>query len=590
MKILDSVENYIISEFTDRALLLTGGWGVGKTYFWKNSILPIIKKNSLNPIYISLHGVSTLEQLEAQFLTSLLPGKMQKRVYRNAVNIVSKKLLGSGINEVFKGIKWPELSNAIICYDDLERNRIELDELWGFINYYIEHVNLKTIIISNEEEIEKPFYRNKKEKNISRSIQFTVDIEIVYDSLISKYKSPNQEFHSFLEDQKSIIINNLKKFKIENLRTVSLFLENFRTTFNHSHPERYSFHKVILFSLIITNEFALGNLFSADLSDFKGLNRISTDTVVVNSLRREQEQKETTAQPSEKGYDEMVYEKYLSNDLDDYIFLPSIFKYIVAGLLDVDGIKKETNLSPPQNVPEHIAVMESLMTYGFTKLKDHEFNEMLPKLLSWTENGAYSVYSYTRIANGLDFYRRSGLLSLTKQELEDKLLSGLEKAFVNSDYNQSVFDNTFAFAATGEIEQKIRDKLKKINSDLQAQQLEKQFDEMLKLLKNNDHDQFVELMEKSKFDQFLKYGEPKKLIDTLLECTNETLFYFEQVIFGRYDYNTVYEFMQAELDFLAEANKLIKAQMNNNPEEQLNAFLLRSISDKLSDIEARLNK
>ena len=590
MKVINSVENYIISEFTDRALLLTGGWGAGKTYFWKNSILPIIKKNNLNPIYLSLHGVSTLEQLEAQFLTALLPGKMQKRVYRNAVNIVSKKLLGSGINEVFKGVKWPELSNALICYDDLERNKIDLDELWGFINYYIEHINLKTIIISNEGEINKPFYKDKKEKNISRSIQFAVDINDVYDSLISKYESPNQDFHKFLKNQKTSIVHYIEKFNIENLRTVSLYLENLRTIYNQAHPERHSFHKVVFFCLIVTNEFALGNLSSSDLNDFKGLNKISTDTVVVNSLRREREKKNDNDQEPEKEYNELVYEKYLSSDLDDFTFLPCTFKYIVAGTLDVNGIHRETDLAPPKNVSEHILVMESLMTYEFRKLPDKEFNEILPKLLKWTEKGAYPIYSYTRIAKGLDFYRESGLLKLTEKELEDKILTGLKSAFANSDYNPSVFDNIFAFAADRAIEQRIREELKELNDNLHAQQLSNQFEEMLELLLTNNHDRLVEQMGKSKFDKILQHGNPKNLVNTLLKCTNEALFFFEQIISERYNYGNISEFMTEELDFISKTNELIKTELSTRNEQQLSTFLLKSIYAKLSDVESRLKK
>ena len=589
MKVIDSVENYITSEFTDRALLVTGGWGAGKTYFWKNSILPIIKKNHLNPIYISLHGVSTLEQLEAQFLTSLLPSKMQKTVYQNAVNIVSKKLLGSGLNEVFKGAKWPELNNAIICYDDLERNKIELDELWGFINYYIEHVNLKTIIISNEEEIKKEFYKSKKEKNISRSIQFTVDIEDVYDSLILKYKSPNQEFYSFLENQKRTVIDYLKKFEIENLRTVSLFLENIRTIYNHGHSKRHSFHKVILFSLIITNEFALGNLSSADLSDYKGLNKNPID-MVARSLMRQPEREEETQLQTVKTYLETIHEKYLSHDGDDYFFFPATFKYIVAGLLDIDAIRKETDLPLPQKTPEHISVLDTLMNPEFRKLKNEDFNELLPKFLNWTEEGVYSIYDYTRIASGLDFYRTNGLLVSTEKKLEGMLFRGLKEAFKNSNYNQSLYDNIFAFDPKCDLERKIRNELKILNTNLCAHQLGNQFNKVLELLEQEEHNQLIELMEKLRMDQFLEYGDPKRLVNTLLNCTNETLFYFEQIIFNRYNYSNVSDFMMRELDFITEANKQIKAFLSTSPREQPNAFLLKSISDKLSDTETRFNK
>ena len=46
-------------------------------------------------------------------------------------------------------------SNKIFCFDDLERCKIPLPEVLGYINDYVEHKNLKVVFLSNEKEISK---------------------------------------------------------------------------------------------------------------------------------------------------------------------------------------------------------------------------------------------------------------------------------------------------------------------------------------------------------------------------------------------------------------------------------------------------
>ncbi|WP_315021148.1 P-loop NTPase fold protein, partial [Capnocytophaga leadbetteri] len=64
-KIIDIVKDYLIKE-SNNALLITGQWGVGKTYFFDNKLSEEIKGISIKknesvkykPIRISLSGVT----------------------------------------------------------------------------------------------------------------------------------------------------------------------------------------------------------------------------------------------------------------------------------------------------------------------------------------------------------------------------------------------------------------------------------------------------------------------------------------------------------------------------------------------------
>ncbi len=53
----------------------------------------------------------------------------------------------------------------ILIFDDLERCSINIINLLGYINFFVEHQSYKVILIANEEELEKTEkYRSNKRK------------------------------------------------------------------------------------------------------------------------------------------------------------------------------------------------------------------------------------------------------------------------------------------------------------------------------------------------------------------------------------------------------------------------------------------
>ena len=65
--LVESILDYIRSDYTDYAIMINGEWGSGKTYFWNNKIKPKIDGMQFNgkkysTIYMSLYGISNLEE------------------------------------------------------------------------------------------------------------------------------------------------------------------------------------------------------------------------------------------------------------------------------------------------------------------------------------------------------------------------------------------------------------------------------------------------------------------------------------------------------------------------------------------------
>lgn len=70
--ITDSVINYIKMN-NSGALLITGNWGCGKTYYMKETVLPAIKKNlDRNIVIVSLFGLNSLNEIPERFFYAYL--------------------------------------------------------------------------------------------------------------------------------------------------------------------------------------------------------------------------------------------------------------------------------------------------------------------------------------------------------------------------------------------------------------------------------------------------------------------------------------------------------------------------------------
>lgn len=178
--IVNTVMDYIKENIYNYAVMIDGDWGSGKTYFIKNKLIPEIKEkyNDKKIIYISLYGISLLPEIDKQLYMSKYVNGDEK-----TFNVASSAMsLGFDYLKA-KGIKWNEKNirnlfrnllsiglNSILIFDDLERCKIPINDLLGYINQFVEHQNLKVIILANEKEINKIVDKNLELKYLIASL------------------------------------------------------------------------------------------------------------------------------------------------------------------------------------------------------------------------------------------------------------------------------------------------------------------------------------------------------------------------------------------------------------------------------------
>lgn len=175
-EIIKIISEYIENKNTDYAIMIDGEWGSGKTHFilkkLKVELNNVWKKNKkeIKFIYVSTYGVKDTIELDnkiyEEIIKEFLPEKIKKK-YKDIENG-----LGSLYEIIKEFTKWPNISknsirslieilqkrnqkNYVLIFDDLERSEMPITELLGYINEFVEHKEMKTVIIANEKEILK---------------------------------------------------------------------------------------------------------------------------------------------------------------------------------------------------------------------------------------------------------------------------------------------------------------------------------------------------------------------------------------------------------------------------------------------------
>ena len=251
-QLISYLDEYLQMQTPQFAVMITGKWGCGKTYFIKNikdqwcSSNKNVSENSidLKPIYVSLNGLSSINSVIRKVKTVLYPilyskgATVAKTVILSALRIASKSFLdldkdgagedmnnlldAEGIIEVFKSDSDTLEGNRVMILDDVERCKIPLDELFGFINSIVEHSNSKVILICDEEKLDQVAnkeglateYKNFKEKLVGQTFALKVNYADIAGQFIDKLSN------SIINNNRDLIIDLFIASKRENLRLI----------------------------------------------------------------------------------------------------------------------------------------------------------------------------------------------------------------------------------------------------------------------------------------------------------------------------------------------------------------------------------
>lgn len=196
------INNFLSDDnISKRVLVVKGSWGTGKTWLWKQEIVPqqpLIKKIG----YVSLFGKSTIQDINKAALSAVyLANKASKithkaRQFTNALNTVTENFAKlntavQGIDALLSVINRENLENTIICFDDLERmdKNIDFQDFLGFVNDLAENQECKVVLIFNEDELfKKQDYKiSKNKENNKNTTNDTENKNAEQDEITNEY-------------------------------------------------------------------------------------------------------------------------------------------------------------------------------------------------------------------------------------------------------------------------------------------------------------------------------------------------------------------------------------------------------------------
>ncbi|WP_263223694.1 KAP family NTPase [Pseudomonas alabamensis] len=233
-----NLQHYLNSKHASQAVLLTGNWGCGKTHFI-NYFISNNKSEELKLIKVSLFGLNKISEIEDRILGFFYP----------VMNFKAMKLVGDSIKRIATAIKLEvseevkaevsstanrgslnlfnllidEKSDYALILDDIERSRIPLQDLLGYINHVVETCQIKTILIANEVEFEKDQeqdYRKFKEKVISKTFLVNHNAE---DAIEQFLLDDAINIYAF----KKIIVEAYAASDCRNLRSLKQAIDDF---------------------------------------------------------------------------------------------------------------------------------------------------------------------------------------------------------------------------------------------------------------------------------------------------------------------------------------------------------------------------
>ncbi len=248
--IVKNLNNYIESKLPfEYAILLTGSWGSGKTFFIKD----YINRSDENILYISLNGLETLDDLYYLIVESKYLKDKKDKISLGALKSINhiSKIVALDKEEMELDIdnllKFNE--KTILIFDDIERvsKKIEINDLLGFIfREFIEKMDAKVILVANEEEIfakwiENNEYQKIKEKLIGKTFEIQSDIDSAYDNFTKDLLESREIFNKY----KDIILDIHRTSRYNNLRILKQSVYEFNRLYSILDEEIKNEEKIV---------------------------------------------------------------------------------------------------------------------------------------------------------------------------------------------------------------------------------------------------------------------------------------------------------------------------------------------------------
>ena len=493
--LVESILDYVRSDYTDYAIMINGEWGSGKTYFWNNKIRKKIETMQLNgkrytTIYMSLYGISNLEEISKKIFietTQLMDKNLRKFMDANGqTNIPEYAKTGLdmanffGVTQNGDKIDYADFfstDDKVLCFDDLERANVDVIDILGYINNFVEHDHIKTIIICNEKELstklkssnlemktfiatylldkqnelnkkDKPMvekiqdkiehvfdkandYERIKEKLIGETFEYAPKFDYIINGILMRYEN-EPDLIRFLRENTRLIINTFERSGTRNLRILKHALNDIKKVFdmvNKSYPN--TSHRVmqtmLIFTIAISFEIKAGKVTKNKFMNIKDNEEYKA--ILVSSR---------VLMDNRQFYIKEFDNNYYYNFKAEYRFFKFIEYYVRTRIFDMKIFKQDMETIRNTVDTENLPGYKRLLTEEYWKISDDEFDGVIEDIMKDIKEGNLELIDIVKIYAYFSYFSRKGLIDYDVKTLKNVFFDGMNKSSLKSEYCENV--------------------------------------------------------------------------------------------------------------------------------------------------------
>ena len=398
--------------------------------------------------------------------------------------------------------KFFSTDDKILCFDDLERANVDVIDILGYINNFVEHDHIKTIIICNEKELstkiknsnvemktfiatylldkegaltktDRPMveqikdkieyvfdkaneYERIKEKLIGETFEYAPEFNYIINGLLMRYEN-SPELIRFLRENTGLIISTFNKSGTRNLRILKHALNDFRKIFemvskNYPNTSNRVLQTMLIFTIAVSFEIKAGKI-----TKDKFVNIDSNEeykSILVSSR---------VLSDNRQFYIKEFDSNYYYNFKAEYRFFKFIEKYVRTRIFDMKTFKMDMEVIINTVDLDKLPAYKRLLTEEYWKIPDDQFVPAMDVILNNVKNGELELIDIVKLYAYFNYFAKKGLIMYDTKTIKSVFLNGMNISSLKSKYCDNVEEELAKITVDGEMNEDMEEILKQFN-------------------------------------------------------------------------------------------------------------------------------
>ena len=637
--LVESILNYVRADYTDYAIMINGEWGSGKTYFWNNKVKSKIESLSINgrkytTIYMSLYGISNLEDISKKIFieTTQLMDKNLKKYMESHEKSVMPEYAKTGLNMAnFFGVtqnsdkidyaSFFATDDKILCFDDLERANVDVIDILGYINNFVEHDHIKTIIICNEKELatklkssnlemktfiatyildkeggllnsDKPMierirekieyvfdkandYERIKEKLIGETFEYAPKFNYIIDGLLMRYYK-NSDLMNFLREHTSLITSTFVKSGTRNLRILKHALNDFSKVYEtvskyYPNTNLRVLQTMLIFTIAVSFEIKAGKITKDKFVTIE--NNEEYKAILVSSR---------VLMDNRQFYIKEFDNNYYFNFKSDYRFFKFIEIYVRTRIFDMKVFKRDMESIINTIDTEKLPGYKRLLTEEYWKISDEQFPEIIEEVIGNVKEGSLKLVEIVKLFAYFSYFSKRNLINYKISDLKEIFINGMDKAVDNSEYCSNLEEELSRIGLdVGDEMNEIVEHFQVLNERLEDEMYRKKAEDVFKCIPMKMelfYDKFAsECMDKP----ILNHYDAYQMFQRITCASNEDIVLIKEMLINRF--KKYKDELVLEAPFVKKLKKVLENYCEGK-EISIKIVMLREFANDLNEI------